>query len=313
MLWFGVLLYQVRFHTILTCLMLGGMVQASESISVEHALGETLVPKVVKRVVTLYQGATDTAVALGMQPVGVVDAWAQKPTYVYLRPSLDGVPHVGLETQPNLELIASLKPDLIVGTKSRHEKIYRQLSQIAPTVLSENVYDFKRTLDLMSQSVSRLEAGSNLWKRWQSRIQDFRMKIQKIEPNWPITASILNVREDHLRLYLQQSFAGTVLNDIGFKFPMQNKVGWGVKLKTKEALPTVNAEVFFILLHSSEASVKQNYLMWSSHPLWRILSAPQHNRVYEVDSVTWLFSGGILGANLMLDQLFLQYNLIDKG
>ncbi len=57
----------------------------------------------VERVVTLYQGATDSAVALGITPIGVVDSWLEKPMYRYLRDELNDVPHVGLETQPNLE------------------------------------------------------------------------------------------------------------------------------------------------------------------------------------------------------------------
>ncbi len=37
------------------------------------------------QIVTLYQGATDSAVALGITPIGVVDAWLEKPMYRYLR------------------------------------------------------------------------------------------------------------------------------------------------------------------------------------------------------------------------------------
>lgn len=41
---------------------------------VSHALGVTVINGQPKRVVTLFQGATDTAVALGITPVGVVDS-----------------------------------------------------------------------------------------------------------------------------------------------------------------------------------------------------------------------------------------------
>ena len=52
--------------------------------------------------------ATDTAVALGIKPVGVVESWREKPTYKYLRDDLQDVKIVGQETQPNLEQIAEL-------------------------------------------------------------------------------------------------------------------------------------------------------------------------------------------------------------
>ena len=41
-------------------------------------------------------GATDSAVALGITPVGVVDSWLEKPMYRYLRGALDGVEHAHL-------------------------------------------------------------------------------------------------------------------------------------------------------------------------------------------------------------------------
>ena len=272
-----------------------------------HAMGSSEVPKKVLRVVTLFQGATDSVVALGVTPIGVVDSWAQQPTYEYLRDALQGVAHVGLETQPNLEAIVALKPDLIIGTKSRHEKIYRQLSQIAPTVMAENVYDFKTTLDLTAEALNKQEKGKQVWDDFQQRITNFHNVIKKREANWPLTAAILNIRADHLRLYLNQSFPGVVLKEIGFKFPLPNENGWGVKLKTKEALPSVNADVFFVILHSNDAAVRQNYDAWRAHPLWKMLTAPKNQQVYEVDNVSWLLSGGILGAEKILDQLYQIY------
>jgi iron complex transport system substrate-binding protein len=302
-----------RWFSFGCCLMFFiGTCGAQDLTLVQHSLGETYVPHNAKRVVTLYQGATDSVVALGITPIGVVDSWAQKPTYLYLRDALKGVAHVGLETQPNLEAIAALKPDLIIGTKARHEKIYDQLSQIAPTVVSNNVYDFKYSLDLAAKATGRTDEGDAIWQQWQQHIARFKAEAQKQTSSWPLSAAILNIREDHLRLYLQESFAGSVLQDIGFTFPLKNQTGWGIKLKTKEALPSINADIFFILLHKPDAAVKQNYAAWQAHPLWKILDAPKHNKVFEVDNVSWLLSGGILGANLMLDQLNEKLGLVAK-
>lgn len=278
--------------------------------SVVHAMGVTAIPQRAIRVITLFQGATDSAVALGIHPIGVVDSWAEKPTYRYLREPLKDVVHVGLETQPNLETVAALHPDLIIGSKSRHEKIYPQLSQIAPTIFTENVSDFKHTLELTAQATGRESEGKKLLEQWQNRVTQFRSELQKSIPNWPITASIINVRADHLRLYLQDSFPGMVLRAIGFQLPKVNgSANWGIKLKSKEALPALNADVFFIIPHSDSAAVKQNFQIWSHHPLWKVLNAPKNNAVYTVERTSWLLSGGILGANRILDQIASLYHL----
>lgn len=61
-------------------------------VEVTHALGRTVVAQPALRVITLFQGATDTAVALGVRPAGVVESWTDKPVYPYLRPALADVP-----------------------------------------------------------------------------------------------------------------------------------------------------------------------------------------------------------------------------
>ncbi|SJL83886.1 ABC transporter substrate-binding protein [Vibrio palustris] len=278
--------------------------QLSQPRNVMHAMGTTQITAKKPRIVTLFQGATDSAVALGIRPVGVVDSWSEKPTYQYLRSALKGVAHVGLETQPNLEAIAALHPDLIIGTKVRHEKIYAQLSKIAPTVYTDNVYDFKQTLQLTAQATGRVAEGKQVWQRWQQRVTQFRQQLKQTLPKWPMTASIIDVRADHLRLYLDHSFPGTVLTSIGFQLPkVSSAAGWGIKLKSKESLPTVNADVFFVILHADTPAVEQNYQQWTHHPLWKMLTAPKNDQVSIVNRTDWLFSGGILGANRMLDEL----------
>ncbi|MDN3682596.1 iron-siderophore ABC transporter substrate-binding protein [Vibrio tapetis subsp. quintayensis] len=277
-------------------------------------MGQSAVPLKAKRVVTLFQGATDSAVALGVKPVGVVESWAEKPMYTYLREALGEVTYVGLETQPNLEEIATLKPDVIIGTKARHEKIFEQLQKIAPTVLATNVYDFKYSLELTAEATGRQQQADEIWNHWQQRIQYVQKHLRQTLPKWPLTASILNVRADHLRLYLHKSFPGAVLNEIGFQFPLEDnrRFGWGMKIKTKEALPSVNADVFFVFLHSEQPLVEQNYQSWLSHPLWNILTAPKNEQVHTVDKVTWILSGGILGANQILDQLVEIYQVPER-
>ena len=278
-------------------------------IVVSHAMGSTEVSGSVQRVVTLYQGATDSAVALGVTPVGAVASWVQQPTYNYLRDALEHVTIVGLETQPNLEAIARLKPDLIIAAKARHEKIYGQLSQIAPTVMANTVFDFQRSLALTAEATGHEALGEQLWQAWQARTAKFRAQLQAQTSQWPLTASILNARADHMRIYLQDSFPGTVLNDIGFASPMPKHTGWGLKLKTKEALPQVNADVFFVMLEPQDAAIRQTYQNWRQHPIWQVLKAPRNDQVYSVNVVTWMFSGGILGANLILDEISDLYQL----
>lgn len=97
----------------------------------KHAMGTTTIEGSPKRVVVLTNEATDNVLALGVKPVGAVQSWMVNPYYDYIAADMRGVPVVGQELEPSLEKIATLQPDLIVGSKVRHQQVYAQLSAIA--------------------------------------------------------------------------------------------------------------------------------------------------------------------------------------
>lgn len=279
---------------------------------VASAFGDTHIPATPQRVVTLYQGATDSAVALGITPVGVVDSWLEKPMYRYLRDALADVEHVGLETQPNLEKVAWLDPDLIVATRFRHERIRPLLEMIAPTVATGSVFDFKATLALMAEATGRESRARALMQDWNDRVADFRRQIaDKLGDGWPQKAAVIRFKSDHVRIY-STGFAGSILNELGFEQPdsVQDQ-GWGMKLTSEENIPVMNADVIFVILEPDDPAITRNYRHWRSHPLWQRLDAVRNERVFEVDAVNWIMGGGILAANAMLDDLYTHYSLDD--
>ena len=107
--------------------------------TIKHAMGETVVPAKPQRVVILTNEGTEALLALGIKPVGAVESFYGNPWFDHFKADMQGVTTVGVEGQPNLEVIASLKPDLIIGNKLRQEKVYEQLKAIAPTVFSETL------------------------------------------------------------------------------------------------------------------------------------------------------------------------------
>lgn len=290
---------------------MAGPVAAADGITVQHALGVTKLAGPPTRVVSLYQGATDTAVALGIEPVGMVESWTQKPMYRYLRPYLSGVRMLGLETQPDLESIAWLDPDLIVAARNRHLAVYPLLAQIAPTVVVGDVFDFKTLLEVMARATGKVQRGTCLLEHWQARARDFQSRIRrKLGDAWPTEVAILSFRADHARIYYG-GFARTVLAELGFRAPASHRQqGWGIKLTSEESIPAMDAQTIFIFMEDDPA-VQRTYRRWTAHPLWRNLEAVRTDEVYTVNPVTWNMGAGILAANLMLDDLYRHYRIPD--
>jgi iron complex transport system substrate-binding protein len=292
------------------------LAQQDEVRVIEHAMGSTEIKGTPTRVVTLFQGATDVTVALGVQPVGVIESWAEQPVYEYLRESLKDVPIVGVETQPNLEEVSKLKPDLIIASMTRHEKIYEQLSQIAPTLIIDPLYAFKNTTNILGEALNKQAEAEQLINNWDKRVTDFKGKIQaSLGSEWPMEVSVLNFRADHARIYVT-GFAGDILEELGFirSDLLQAEADKGtvvMRFTTIESIPTMNADAFFIFNYDSDGdqAVKQLYEEWTGHPLWKDLDAVKNDNVSLVNEVTWNLGGGILSANLMLDDLYKHFGL----
>ena len=103
---------------------------------VAHDLGEVCLPAPPKRVVTLDWRPLEDLLLLGVRPVAGADL-EDFPRWVRL--SLPpGIQNLGSRTAPNLELLAALKPDLILGYTGFQGRLYPELSRIAPTAL----YDY---------------------------------------------------------------------------------------------------------------------------------------------------------------------------
>ncbi|MFC3284753.1 ABC transporter substrate-binding protein [Litchfieldella rifensis] len=296
---------------VLVLLALAGSSQAETVRTVEHAFGETRIEDRPQRLVTLYQGATDTAVALGLEPVGVVESWVEKPMYRYLRGGLpEDVRYLGLETQPDLETVAWLAPDLIVGARYRHDAVYPLLSRIAPTVVPDTAYDFKAMLRLMGEATGRERRAQALLDDWEARVADFRRRIAAaLGEAWPQEVAVVSFRSDHARLYYD-GFARSILDELGFQSPdAQQQSGWGIKLTSRESISAMDADAIFVFMRDSDPAVAETYRQWTQHPLWQNLKAARQGRVYRVDPVIWSMGGGILAANRLLDALYAHYGL----
>jgi iron complex transport system substrate-binding protein len=274
--------------------------------NIKHAMGTTVLKKKPERVVVLFNGMTDNALALGVKPVGSVESWEEKPWYLFLRDKMEGVKNLGEETQPNIEAIVALKPDLIIGAKSRHEKIYPQLSGIAPTVMTENVFDWKNNLKLGSEAMYMDQEAGKLLEQWDKRVAEFKQKVGSSLNSTEI--SIIRFESDgSARMYIT-GFAGTILQELGLARPKAQQVEGKtvINLTSKEQMSQLDGDYIFDITRFKEGddANKQALTSWTTHPLWGTLKGVKGGHYYPVDVVKWNLSAGVLAANGLLDDLY---------
>ncbi len=109
----------------------------ASTVIIETKFGDVKITEEPKRIVALGWGDAETALNLGVEPVGASDwlAFGGDGVGPWLEAAYETSPTIIGTMEPDYEQIASLEPDLILDVKSSgDEERYKRLSDIATTV-----------------------------------------------------------------------------------------------------------------------------------------------------------------------------------
>lgn len=269
--------------------------------TIEDSMGTTEVPENPKNIVILTNEGTEALLELGVKPVGAVTGFGGD-WYDHTKAELEGVKPVGKETSVNVEAIAALKPDLIIGNKMRHEKIYDQLKSIAPTVFSDTLRgEWKDNFKFYAKVLNKEAEGTKAISDYEARIKSIS-ETYKDKLNTEI--SLVRFMDGKTRIYLGDTFSGTILKEIGFKRPATQQGTDFVAEIGKERLNEADGDVMFYFTYEiGDGKGVAREEEWLNDPLFKSLNVVKNNKAYRVDDTIWNTAGGIKAANLMLDDL----------
>lgn len=262
--------------------------------TVEHAMGTATLPSTPERIVVLDSPHLDALLALGIEPVGAAVSSAGTGFPSYLADKLAGVEQVGTIGEPDLEKIAALDPDLIIGAKVRHETMYPQLDAIAPTVFSEGSgTNWHEQAEITAAAVDRPEAMTDALAALSDRAAQVGEQIGAEGK----TASMVRFRPDNVRLYGPESFSGSLLTTVGFDLGAGPWNEYSMQELSREQLGRADGQVIFYTDRTGNEETTTASEMWNSLP------AVRAGQAYELEDEIWMVGIGVLGANTMLDQL----------
>lgn len=275
--------------------------------TVKHAMGETVIPAQPKRVVALDQSFVDATLTLETPVVGyttyrsIEDKLPDYMSGVVAKHGQEATP-VGTLEEPSLEKITALKPDLILSAKVRHEALYDKLAKIAPTVFSETTGAiWKDNLGLVGQALGKEELAQAKLKEYEDRAARIGAAIKEKQGGTLPTISIARFAgEPTVRLYVEKSYSGLVMKDIGFPRPEgQPTADDSIVVDiSQERIADLDAEHIFVATYPDPSSdgPKDTFV---NNPLWGKLKGEKH----DVSDQTWMTAVGIQGAHSMLDDV----------
>ncbi|MED3834395.1 helical backbone metal receptor [Peribacillus frigoritolerans] len=258
--------------------------------TIKHEMGETEMKDTPKKIVTLELSFVDSLNALGIKPIGISDDNKKEMITKLVGQEMDYT-SVGTREQPNLEVISSLQPDLIIADAERHKGIYKDLQQIAPTiVLKSRESTYQENLDsfkTIAKAVNKEDAAEKRLSEHEKTIKELKSKLT-VDSNMTVLPAV--VRDTSFQAHTSSSYDGELLERMGLKNAIQQKQPHAEM--NLEQLVEIDPDV--LLLANNEGKLLTDE--WKDNPLWKDLKAVKNGQVYSVDRDLWTRYRGVVSA-----------------
>jgi ABC-type Fe3+-hydroxamate transport system substrate-binding protein len=261
-------------------------------------LQSTSLPAAPKRVVALEFMQAEMLAALGLTPVGMVDT-ALYPQWIgYDAPRFAGTVDVGTRQQPNLEAIAGLKPDLIVGLSYRNAPLFGVLDRLAPTVLFEftserledNQLDHALALfDALAALTGRVEQANAVHRALDAAFARNRARLAAagLTGRRFVLLQELGL-PDRYWVHTGNSMAAGVARRLGLKTWPAEPSWEGLRyVSTADLLPLTDTDVLLVSISGPEIGLDTKL----ASPVWRHVPAYRTGRLALMERNIWGFSG----------------------
>ncbi|OEJ27112.1 ABC transporter substrate-binding protein [Streptomyces agglomeratus] len=263
-----------------------------------HAMGTTELKAAPERVVVLDVGELDNVVSLGIKPVGYAPAEGDEGIPGYLKKDAGTPRSVGTINSLNLEAIAALKPDLILGSQLRAADKYKELSAIAPTVFSIRPgFTWKENYLLNAAALDKSADAETALAAYEKKAKRLGTDIGEEKP----TVSMVRYLPGKIRLYAKASFIGTILQDAGLPRPANQRVNDLAAEISPEKIDEADADWIFTGVYGDPGATSRDKA--EDNALWKKLGAVKNGRAKDVPDETWYLGLGVTAADRVLDDL----------
>lgn len=258
-------------------------------LTVTDALARKVnIPVPTERVVSLTNADTETLLALGVKPLAVVDNRNLPDT---LSARLTDVPRVGLATAPNVEQMAALHPDLVIGTTMGFQtSLAPTLDQLGIPAVFTSVSSYQEIvgrITLLGQVTGRTDAAAAITGEMERRIGELRSRYAAL-PRRKVL--ILWGTPTSFQLASSQTFVGDLVAQLPVDnvtdrwladVPAGNKPGF-VTLDMEEISRT-DADEILIVTHGLTRNMSRQFLdELQAKPAWRQVKAVREGHVHEL-------------------------------
>ncbi|BCL29726.1 ABC transporter substrate-binding protein [Streptomyces aurantiacus] len=259
------------------------------------------IPAAPERVVALSEMDLDSALALGVEPVGLTAGRGQKGAPAYLADQAKDIPVVGAVTGPDVEKVVQADPDVILAGQLADKQVLAQLRKIAPTVVTiDAAKSWKTSLELTGKALGRTNEAEKFLTGY-----DTKAAALKKDLGAGASVSVARYSAKGTAVMQQGVFVSDVLKDLGFERPgIQSEKGEGHSTPiSEENLKEIDGDWLFIGTLDPGTSDSQLLAALGKKAAYRQLNAVRDKHATVIDGSKWTSLGGAQAAVSVLDDI----------
>ena len=240
------------------------------TITVTDVRGNVEIPADPQRIVDL-SGSSDILSILGYDVIGTAnsDGYDYTKFPSYLEDTLAGAEILGYSMQDtmDIEAVMNLNPDLIV-ISTVQEKMYDQLSEIAPTVMIQlEALNWKDDVRNLAKVFGKEDVAEAWLTNYETKAKEAG---DKIKAEYGEDTTYLSILEGQGSFYVFDGagFGDVLYNDMQLAKPagMPEQSDMQLPVVNYEGLATIKADYIFTMAKEEQVAQIENNSIWKSLP-----------------------------------------------
>ena len=275
---------------------------SEKTVTVTDVKGEVEIPAEPQRIVDL-SGNSDILSILGYKVVGTAnsDAYDYTKFPAYLEDTLSGAEILGYSMQDTMdvEAVMNLNPDLIV-ISTVQEKMYDQLSEIAPTVMIQlEALDWKEDVKAFAKVFNKEDVAEKWLADYEAKAKEAGDKI-KAEYGEDTTYLSFLASGGQFFIFDGAGFGSVLYEDMGLAKPsgMPEQSDISLPVVTYEGLASINTDYIFLI------TTDEDYAQLENNAIWNSLPAVKEGKVIKLTASPYFNQGySSIGRELLVDEI----------
>ncbi|GAA0134416.1 iron-hydroxamate ABC transporter substrate-binding protein [Paenibacillus sp. YSY-4.3] len=253
---------------------------SAESRVIKYLGQEYTVPaQAEKIVITGSVESMEDALVLHVKPAGAMTMGGSfEPLFAEIT---EGAVAIGEKTQPNVETILKLAPDVILASTKFPAEMLEKLGKVGLTIPVSHVStDWEANLRLLAELAGEEEQADNVLKSYKQEAAELK---EKIGPNLQDKSVLMiRLRAGSMMIYPEDVFFNPSLyGDLGASVPEEVKQAKAQQMISLEKLSEMNPDYLFVQFSETENKDTPKALEeLQSNPIWGSITAVKNGNLF---------------------------------